>query len=235
MYILSLIIPCYNENDNIYPIFEKLSVFDENIEIIFVDNGSTDKTRERICNKISEKNKHNIKCISVSKNIGYGHGIITGIKNATGNVIAWTHADLQTDPNDVLEAYKKFIAHPKYPNCILKGRRVGRNFFDSLFTAGMSFLSTFLLRVPLSDVNAQPKMFNKKFLVEMKNPPLDFSLDLYLLFKAHVNNYRILEYEVNFGKRLYGESKGGGTLIGKLKLIKRTFKYIVKLKKELGR
>ena len=73
------------------------------------------------------------------------------------------------------------------------------------------------------------------FLVEMKNPPLDFSLDLYLLFKAHVNNYRILEYEVNFGKRLYGESKGGGTLIGKLKLIKRTFKYIVKLKKELGR
>ncbi len=160
---------------------------------------------------------------------------MTGVKNASGEVIAWTHADLQTDPTDVLEAYKKYIAHPIYSDCIMKGRRVGRNFFDMIFTAGMSLLSTSLLRVPLSDVNAQPKMFHKNFLNKLTNPPLDFSLDLYLLYQARVHKYQILEHHVNFGKRLYGESKGGGTLKGKLRLIQRTWKYMIKLKRELER
>ena len=104
-----------------------------------------------------------------------------------------------------------------------------------IFTAGMSLLSTFLLRIPLSDVNAQPKIFHKNFLKKLPNPPLDFSLDLYLLYQARVNKYQILEHHVNFGKRLYGESKGGGTLKGKLRLIQRTWKYMIKLKRELER
>ena len=73
MYLLSVIIPCYNESDNITAIFNKLSLFDNNVEIVFVDNGSTDNTAERISNKVAEINRINIKCISVSTNIGYGH------------------------------------------------------------------------------------------------------------------------------------------------------------------
>ena len=134
----------------------------------------------------------------------------------------------------MLEAYKIYKAHPRYPHCILKGRRVGRNFFDAMFTAGMSLLSTVLLRVPLSDVNAQPKMFHRNFLKKLPNPPQDFSLDLYLLYQARIHKYPILEHDVHFGERLYGESKGGGTLKGKLKLIQRTLKYMLKLKQELG-
>ena len=52
-------------------------------------------------------------------------------------------------------------------------------------------------------------------------------------YQARVHNYPILEHQVNFGKRLFGESKGGGTLKGKLKLIQRTWKYMMKLKLEL--
>ena len=233
MYYLSVIIPCYNESENISVIFNKLSLFDNGVEIVFVDNGSTDNTAKRISEKIAEKNSSNIKCVSVTKNIGYGHGIMRGVNSASGEVLSWTHADLQTDPSDLLEAYKIYIAHPRYPHCILKGRRVGRNFFDAMFTAGMSLLSTILLRVPLSDVNAQPKMFHRNFLKKLPNPPLDFSLDLYLLYQARVHKYPILEHKVYFGKRLYGESKGGGTLKGKLKLIKRTLNYILKITREL--
>ena len=99
----------------------------------------------------------------------------------------------------------------------------------------MSLLSTLLLRVSLSDVNAQPKMFHRNFLEQLKDAPMDFSLDLYLLYQARTNSHLILEHPVHFGKRLHGEAKGGGSLIGKWKLILRTWKYILRLKRELNR
>jgi len=238
MYVLSVIFPCYNESSNIIGIISSIKSALQgrnDVEIILVDNGSTDTTPQVLKQALQGEHNKQFKTIRIEKNIGYGHGIMEGVRIASGEVIAWTHADLQTDPADVLEAYKIFVDHPEYPNCILKGRRVGRNPLDALFTAGMSLLSTTLLRVPLSDVNAQPKIFHKNFLKQLPNPPLDFSLDLYLLYQARVNKYQILEHHVNFGKRLYGESKGGGTLKGKLRLIQRTWKYMIKLKRELAR
>jgi glycosyltransferase involved in cell wall biosynthesis len=238
MYVLSVIFPCYNESSNIVGIISSIKSALQgrnDVEIILVDNGSTDSTPQVLEQALQGEHNKQFKTLRIEKNIGYGYGIMEGVSIAFGEVIAWTHADLQTDPADVLEAYKIFFDHPEYPNCILKGRRVGRNPLDALFTAGMSLFSTALLRVPLSDVNAQPKMFHKSFLKKLLNPPLDFSLDLYLLYQARVNKYQILEHHVNFGKRLYGESKGGGTLKGKLRLIQRTWKYMIKLKSELER
>ena len=78
-------------------------------------------------------------------------------------------------------------------------------------------------------------MFHRDFLEKLTESPTDFSLDLYLLFQARLHNFPILEYPVNFGKRLYGESKGGGSLKGKWKLIRRTLSYMLKLKNDLGR
>jgi len=235
--MLSIVIPCYNEEKNLDIIFSKLlEIHEKNkeIEIVLVDNGSTDST-VRTLSELKDQFKHFIKFIRIDKNIGYGHGIMEGVQKASREVIAWTHADLQTDPADVLEAYKTFVNHPDYPNCILKGRRMGRNPLDTLFTAGMSIISTLLLREKISDVNAQPKMFHRDFLEKLTESPKDFSLDLYLLFQARLCGFPILEFPVHFGKRLYGESKGGGTLKGKWKLILRTLRYILKLKHNLGR
>jgi len=58
-------------------------------------------------------------------------------------------------------------------------------------------------------------------------------LDLYLLYQARLHGFPILEHPVYFGKRLYGEAKGGGSLMGKWILISRILKYIIKLKREL--
>jgi dolichol-phosphate mannosyltransferase len=238
MYVLSVIFPCYNESSNIVRIISSIkSVLKgrNDVEIILVDNGSTDSTPQVIEQVLQEEHSKQFKTLRIEKNIGYGYGIMEGVRIASGEVIAWTHADLQTDPGDVLEAYKIFIDHPKYPNCILKGRRVGRNPLDTLFTGGMSILSTLLLREYFSDVNAQPKMFHRNFLEILTDSPKDFSLDLYLLYQARLKKYQILEHHVNFGKRLFGESKGGGTLKGKLRLIQRTWKYMIKLKRDLER
>ena len=234
---LSIIFPCYNEAENIENIISRveslLQECDDDVEIILVDNGSTDSTNEVLQTKIQDSILPNLKSIKIENNVGYGFGIMEGVRAATGEVIAWTHADLQTDPKDVTEAFKEYSKNSNYPKCILKGKRIGRNLFDTLFTAGMSFLSTLLLRKRLSDVNAQPKMFHRSFLKKLSDPPKDFSLDLYLLFQARAHNYPILEYPVHFGKRLHGEAKGGGTLRGKLKLIRRTWGYMVDLKRNL--
>jgi len=238
MYVLSVIFPCYNESSNIFGIISSIKSALQgrnDVEIILVDNGSTDSTPQVLEQALQGEAINQFKTYRIQKNIGYGHGIMEGVKKATGEVIAWTHADLQTDPEDVIEAYKIFVEYPEFTNCILKGRRVGRNPLDVFFTGGMSILSTLLLRKHLSDVNAQPKMFHRNFLEKLTESPTDFSLDLYLLFQARLHNFTILEYPVKFRKRLHGESKGGGSLKGKWKLIRRTLSYMFKLKHDLGR
>ena len=85
----------------------------------------------------------------------------------------------------------------------------------------------------VNEINAQPKIFPKTFLNYLKGYPKDFSLDLYFLVMAKINGYRIISHDVIMKKRLYGQAKGGGSLKGKIKLIKRTFIYIIKLRIKL--
>ena len=223
---LSLIIPCFNEEENLSILIENLLEIEDNFhEIIIVNNGSTDNTTAVISQLVHNKDTC-IKVVELTQNNGYGHGIKAGIHTASGEIIAWTHADLQTDPKDVVKAFKFYIKNSNYKKCILKGKRIGRGFFDNFFTVCMSLISSIAMKARLTDINAQPKIFHSDFLKNLKDAPDDFSLDLYILYKATTNNYSILEYPVNFGNRLFGTAKGGGTFFGKLRLIIRTLLYI---------
>jgi len=231
---LSVIIPCFNESKNLPKLLIKLKCLNkDDFEIIIVDNGSTDNTYDLLNDIITNNQYSNIKVLRLKKNKGYGFGIISGINISKGNIIAWTHADLQTDPKDVLDSFQYFIKQPNYTESILTGKRLGRNYFDSFFTFFMSVIVWFILKVKIWDINAQPKMFHRSFLNKLSNPPNDFSFDLFLLYKAKINNMIIFDFPVNFGKREHGKSKGGGTFFGKYKLIKRTLFYILKLKQKL--
>ena len=228
--ILSIIIPCFNELNNISKIFEKIeNIKEKYFEIILVNNGSTDETKFFL-NRA--KVNFNLNVINIKENIGYGGGIMEGVKASSGKIISWTHSDLQTDIEDVFKLYKCFIENKDHRKIILKGKRVNRNLFDTLFTFMMSAICKFYLNIKLLDINGQPKMFHRDFLKELKNAPLDFSLDLFMLYKANKLDFTIVEYPVRFKKRLYGESKGGGTIKGKINLIKRTLSYIIQIKKE---
>ena len=233
MYSLSVIFPCYNESGNIEGIISSLSTALEgrnDVEIILVDNGSTDSTPIILEQTLHNNHNKHIKTIKINKNIGYGHGIMAGVRAASGDVIAWTHADLQTDPADVVDAYQYFVSKNVDRNFILKGKRKKRKLFDSLFTSLMSIVSSIAFNIRLSDINAQPKMFSKNFIQYIDNAPNDFSLDLFILVKAIKMDYTILEYPVMFKNRYYGISKGGGSFIGKIKLTLRTLSYINKLR-----
>jgi len=225
----SLIIPCYNESRNIIPLLEKVK-FDFNpkiVELIIVDNGSTDETQLLLL-KILKKYPF-ARSIRIPINIGYGHGIFEGLKEAKGDIIGWTHADQQTDLKDALKAFDYFNNNYGNKNLFVKGTRRGRNFFDSFFTLGMSILSSLALNQYLWDINAQPNIFHKSFLKELKNPPTDFSFDLYVFYKAKRFNKIIKRFPVNFNKRIYGESKWNINFQSKLKFIIRNLKYIFKL------
>jgi glycosyltransferase involved in cell wall biosynthesis len=232
---LSIVIPCFNEDKNIFFLFEKIERLlanNNSVEIIIVDNGSTDYTHQKIVNSKLFKEKK-INFLKIKKNIGYGHGIMTGVNVASGNYIGWCHADLQTEPIDVLNAYTKNLNTIENELCVIKGLRKNRKFFDSMFTFGMSLFASIIFLKKINDINAQPKIFPKTFLNYFKEYPKDFSLDLYFLVMAKINNYKIINYNVIMKKRLYGQAKGGGTLKGKINLIKRTFIYIIKLRIKL--
>ena len=231
---LSLVIPCYNESPNLLRLVNAVArsiPADVSMEVIFVDNGSTDATA-RIFADILPRHSFAVG-MRVPINKGYGYGIMSGLKRATGGVVGWTHADLQTDPADVVDGYRTFRNELTEGRAVLKGRRLGRPMVDRLFTAGMSMLASLALGCRFSDVNAQPKLFPHELIAKMDTAPADFSLDLYLLWLARQKGYAIVEHPVAYGRRAGGEAKGGGSLRLKLKLTRRTLTFIRGLRHQI--
>lgn len=228
---LSIIVPCYNEARNIPLIMERFAAAAEpGVEVVLVNNGSTDNSAEIFTQFLQNTF---VKIITVPKNIGYGHGIVSGLKAASGEVLAWTHADMQTDPADVLVAYHRFQELNQPDQVIIKGKRVNRTFGQWGFTFGMSLIASAILWQPLYDINAQPKLFHRRLFEKLNNPPDDFSLDLYLLYMAKRLGYRIETIPVRFTKRIHGESKWAFSFQSKYKTILRTIKYIFALRKKV--
>ena len=230
---LSLVIPCYNEARNLPLLIARLKeVFaTDDVEAILVDNGSTDDTPAVLAEQLAGQST--IRTTRVDVNQGYGYGILCGLRAAQGEYLAWTHADMQTDPVDVVLGFDRLLARPNPERCLLRGRRVGRPLVDRLFTKGMGWVASAALGMLLVDINAQPKIFHHALLAEMDDAPWDFSLDLYLLHLAHSRNYLVVEQPVEFGQRMHGQAKGGGSLLGKVKLTRRTLAYIFRLRKQL--
>ena len=226
---LSLIIPCYNEEKNLPFLFkkiEKLLIY-KSVEVIIVENGSDDNSREVI--KSLDIKSARLKFKFLDKNKGYGYGIIEGLKVASGDLLAWTHADLQTNPNDIIEGLKLY--GNKEDKLFVKGRRYGRKITDQFFTIGMSFIASIYLRSFFWDINAQPTIFPRKFFKEWHNPPNDFSLDFYSYYLAKKKGYNIKRYPVYFNKRLFGISKWNFNFYSKIRFIIRTFKFIKNIKR----
>ncbi len=237
---ISIVIPAYNEAKNLPGLLQRIHAcvkknsVQQNSEWILVDNGSTDETW-KILQEAAQKTAY-IKPLRIEVNSGYGNGILKGLKRGMGQVLAWTHADCQTDPEDVLRALNAYTSESQTGSKVLvKGQRQKRSWIDCFFSFGMQTWASWVLRIKLHEINAQPKVFPRALLNEMQNAPHDFSLDLYLLYLAQKKGYRIHEIPVEFKVRVHGEAKGGGGSIkNRWKLIQRTFKYIMELNRRLN-
>jgi glycosyltransferase involved in cell wall biosynthesis len=225
----SLIIPCYNEVKNIPLLLDRCKevLRRPDIEIILVDNGSTDNSPAVLLNLLPQY--PGLRSIRVERNQGYGFGILAGLKAAKGQILGWTHADMQTDPGDVLRALILFEKNGK--DIFVKGRRYGRPLADVAFTVGMSFFETVLLGKPMWDINAQPTMFSRKFFEAWQDPPHDFSLDLYTYYQARCQCVDIHRFPVRFAERAQGVSNWNVNWAAKRKFIYRTIHFSIELKK----
>jgi glycosyltransferase involved in cell wall biosynthesis len=199
------------------------------VEVILVDNGSIDNTAEVLENLLPKY--PGFRSIRVEKNQGYGFGIVSGLKAAKGEILGWTHADMQTDPQDAILGLELFEKHGD--DIFVKGRRYGRPFTDIFFTVGMSVFETLLLARPMWDINAQPNMFSRRFFESWADPPEDFSLDLYTYYQAQICGLKVHRFQVKFGERVHGVSHWNVNWAAKRKFIRRTLDFSLQLKKKI--
>jgi glycosyltransferase involved in cell wall biosynthesis len=210
MKTLSVIIPCYNEEKTLAEIVRRVrAVKLENIsyEIIIVDDASKDKSREVI------KMLPDVKALFHEKNQGKGKAVITGLKNATGDMVIIQDADLEYSPED----YPKLIAPllEGYADVVYGSRFFGSaphrvfNFHHYIANRSITFFSNIFTNLNLSDVEVGYKVFTKK-VVEKIVPKLSssrFGIEIELTARIARFHFRIYEVTISYKGRDYAEGK----------------------------
>jgi polyisoprenyl-phosphate glycosyltransferase len=230
----SIVIPCFNEREGIVKLVEALRAVIEHcqgLEFILVDNGSTDDSYEVMKECVGDDPY--FKLIKVSKNRGYGYGILRGLEQAEGTWIGWLHADLQIEPQTILEAIEIGATKDSQSMCFIKGLRKNRPLIDSVLTIAMASFESLLFRSWLWDINAQPTLMHRNLYEQWICPPHDFSLDLYSLVFARRQGAEIERFSVMQQTREFGESSWNRGFKSRIALIGRTVSYSLALSKSL--
>lgn len=227
MKTVGIAIPCYNEGDSINELVNKCeATSNTRVKFLIVNNGSTDNTFTVLSQRSLPPN---VEVLHIQENKGYGFGILEGLKTLDTDFVGWTHADLQTDPSDVL----LFLPCIDDGADFMKGLRVGRPLLDRFFTGGMSVIVSAMFMRKIRDVNAQPTILDKRLLNQWSNPPKDFALDLYAYLIAVTMKCNIQRKRVFFGPRKWGNSHWNTNLFARILFIKRTLKFALKLRLEM--
>ena len=155
---LSLVVPCYNEAENVVPFQDAvISAFDGcgyDYEIIFVNDGSKDATLHNL-RKIFKAQKCPVKVVSFSRNFGKESGLYAGLQQASGEYISLIDADLQQRPEIVRDMVKILDEQPEYDVVAAYQDRRGEgkvlSFFKKSFYAIINKLSKVTLQPDASD------------------------------------------------------------------------------------
>lgn len=232
---LSIIIPCYNEEKNIAQIYyeiENLQLNDVNLEILFVNNGSDDNTKTEILEILKKSleitQNLKIRLVNLKHNQNYDGGILSGLKEGNGRFLSWTHGDLQTPLQDVLDLYHKI----KDKNKVFgKGTRTNNRGYDGIISRFHEKLSSLILGFKMKEINAQPKMFRKEDLNIFSNPPTNYArLDTYFYYLALKNSFEIVSTEVIFRSRIHGTSNWKSNIFDFVRHLISNILYLIKLR-----
>lgn len=230
---LSIIIPCYNEENYIGLILKKVEAtpLPENIkkEVIIIDDHSSDNTVSIIKQFMSFTSACEVKLKANSINSGKGACVIEGIALSTGDYIIIQDADLEYDPKEypklltpVLEGYADIVYTSR-----LRGdapRRV-MFFYHTLGVSLLTFLSNLLTQLNLTDIHSGYKLFKADILKSIPLKEKRFGFDTEVTAKiSKLRNVRIYEIGISYYGRRYSEGKKIRWTDG-LKAIFWTFKY----------
>ncbi|MEM5773587.1 MAG: glycosyltransferase family 2 protein [Anaerolineaceae bacterium] len=203
---VTVVMPAYNEIDTIQPILERVKNTGIPSEIVVVDDGSTDGTREWL----SSLNDEKVRVILHEKNMGKGAAVRTGIQNAAGDVIIIQDADLEYDPRDYPELLKPIeegITKVVYGSRFLGGARRSLYFWNMVANKLLTFLTNILYNNILSDMETGYKVFVKD---SVKDIPLNarrFDFEPEFTAKILKRKIHIYEVPIRFNPREYSEGK----------------------------
>lgn len=211
---LSIIVPLYNEEESVVPLYESIKKSVDNMgvdyEILFVDDGSKDDTVP-VASKLAVNDKR-LRIIKFRRNYGQTPAMAAGIDNACGEVLVTMDGDLQNDPADIPELVNKV----KEGYDIVVGWRHNRQ--DKLVTRKIpSKIANKLIDkvtgVPIKDNGCSLKAYKANVI---KNIPLYSEMHRFIPAMTSLAGTRIAEVKVNHHARVFGESKYGLSRIYKV-------------------
>ena len=205
----SIIIPCYNEEKTIDKIINKiLELRNLDLEIIIVDDCSTDSSKNIIETKLKDKV---YRVIYNKINSGKGFSIRKGIAAATGQIILIQDADLEYDPNDyykILDLFKFGIADVVYGSRFIgsEKKRV-LYFWHTLGNKFLTLISNIFTNLNLSDMEVGYKAFKSEIIKDMVLIEDRFGFEPEVTAKISKKNIKIYEVGISYFGRKYSEGK----------------------------
>jgi glycosyltransferase involved in cell wall biosynthesis len=207
--VLSVVIPVYNEKETILRIIDKVLQLDFVKEIIVVDDGSKDGTKELL--REAEFDGR-VRIFFHDRNRGKGAALRTGFGHVTGEIVAVQDADLEYDPNEFTEMIRPIfegVADVVYGSRLSGGKpqRV-HLFWHKLGNGFLTFLTDLLYNTTLSDMETCYKMFRKNVIETIRIRSDGFSIEPELTAKICKNKqWRVYELPISYYGRSYAEGK----------------------------
>jgi glycosyltransferase involved in cell wall biosynthesis len=204
--LLSIIIPAFNEAAFLPEVIRRVEETPYDKEIIIVDDGSTDGTREYLKGLVSE----GIKVIVHEKNMGKGAAMRTGIAVASGDVVIVQDADLEYDPKDypvLLEPIMQGKADVVYGSRFLGGPHRVLFFWHSVGNSLITLISNIFTDLNLTDMETGYKAFRKKVFETITIESNRFGFEPEITAKVAKKGFRIYEVPISYSGRSYQEGK----------------------------
>ncbi len=215
VHTLSVVIPAYNEENTILSILEQvlgLKIGEIQLEMIIINDCSTDGTRALVESYINENPTHAIRLIDQEKNMGKGAAIRRGIEEASGDFLIIQDADLEYDPREYKDLLNPLLNDKA--DVVYGSRFMGSNphrilfFWHSLGNKLLTFLSNMFNNLNLTDMETCYKMFRSEVIKKIHLQENRFGFEPEVTAKiARIPGIRIYEVGISYYGRTYREGK----------------------------
>jgi len=208
--IISIIIPCFNEEKTLAKIVDKVLKFKTfEKEIIIVDDCSIDDTPNIINDLVSKFSE--IKSIKHKQNYGKGAGIKSGVEISTGDIVLIQDADLEYNPEDydsLLEPFLKTDADVVYGSRFLGGKYVRLSFFwHYLANKILTTLCNIFTNLNMTDMETGYKLFKSEAIKSIDLKEKSFGIEPEITIKLAKKNFIFYEVPISYSGRSYDEGK----------------------------